>query len=159
MASWYKHMTKGMTLIELTLAMAVLMVALGAIMISTSGRNNDYRTVYNAARVLQADMRYIQRRAIMEGREMRMYFDLRANRYVIYAPPDVSNVYRTVYLPDGVVFLPATTFHGRGMGYRPRGTPTQAGTITLQKGRYRRRVTVIPAGGRAEVQPADIVGG
>ncbi|MCL1862602.1 MAG: type II secretion system GspH family protein [Defluviitaleaceae bacterium] len=151
-------MNKGITLIELTLAMAIVVTAL-AIVISASGRNNDYRSVYNAARILQADMRYTQRRAVTEGRRFYVFFELENNVYHIGTRAPVV-YYHTKELPYGVIFSP-TSFNQNGnlAGFLPRGTPSQAGTIALQKGRYRRRLTVTPAGGRVEIQPVDIIGG
>lgn len=151
-------MTKGITLIELTFALAVLMVVLGVILAGTSRRNN-YGDLYNAARIVQADMRYAQRRAVMEGRRFYVTFVLAENIYHIGTRNPIVH-YHTNALPHGVTFVPHTTFpSGNRAGFTPRGTPTHAGTVTLQKGRYQRRITVIPNGGRVEIKPVDILGG
>jgi Tfp pilus assembly protein FimT len=152
--------TNGLTLIELTIAMAVLMVVVGTVLIGTRGNNNDYRALHNAALVIQADMRYAQRRAVMEGRRVHVIFRPSSNSYQIYKRRPYIYIIRTVYLENGVNLV-GTSFPGtpHRINYLPRGTASAAGTITLSRGRYLQDITTTVSGGRVEIKPITIAGG
>jgi Tfp pilus assembly protein FimT len=137
-------MKKGVTLLELTVVMAILMIVTGAVLISTRGDTNDYRALHNAALMLQADMRYAQRIALIEGRRVGVHFEPSHNRYSI--------MNRTVYLPNGVELL-STTYTFDEVFYLQRGTASAAGTIDLQKGRHTVELTTTLGGGRVEIKP------
>jgi type II secretory pathway pseudopilin PulG len=143
-------MKRGATLLELTAVIAVLMVVFGAVFIGTLGHSNDYRALRNAARVLQADMRYAQRRAVMEGRRIGVQFEVRYNRYqIVTFAPYIYPLSPPIYLPNGVN-LQSVNFPQNQIIYLPRGTG-QAGTILLEKGRYSQQLTTTVGGGRVEI--------
>ncbi|MCL2386437.1 MAG: GspH/FimT family pseudopilin [Defluviitaleaceae bacterium] len=145
---------RGFTLMELVIVMAVLMVVVGVILVSVNGNSNDYRVLSNAAVTMQADIRYAQRRAIMEGRRIGVHFDVLYNRYHIIDRH--STVLRTVYLPDGVNLL-AVNYDNQRLMYLPRGTASQAGTIALRKGRYHQEITTTVSGGQVRIHDIIVI--
>ena len=142
----YKN-SSGFTLLELTIAMAVIMIVSGGIFLGTRGNNNAYRTLEAAALVLQADLRYAQRRAIMEGRRVGIFFEPAFNRYTLITQSPFSTI-RTVYLQDGVVL--EETSHPRLM-FLPRGTASSAFRITLNNDMYTQRITATLGGGQVRI--------
>jgi Tfp pilus assembly protein FimT len=146
-----KH--NGVTLLELTIAMAVLMVVVGAIFIASDENNNDYRILHNASLSLQADLRFAQRLAVIEGREIGFEFQPARNRYrmIKFSPTEIFDF---VYLQNDVEFCDSflQTFR---VTYRPRGTPTNSRTIALTNGIYRQEITIVPSGGRVEIKPIE----
>lgn len=144
----------GFTLMELAIAMAILMVVVGVVLIGASGDNNDYRTLYNATLTLQADMRYAQRRAIIEGRRFSVDFEPSHNRYRIVKYDYIPGRYvvRTVYLQNGVVFLDSSSQNFR-VQYLPRGTVSGSTSIYFRSGRFAQRVTITVAGGQVRLAP------
>lgn len=148
----------GFTLLEITIALAVLMIV-GVVLFAATGHNRDYRNLYNASRRLQADMRYAQRRAITEGRRIYIHFEHANNRYRLITRPGVHPISEFVYFQNGITFSLSGPFVFTGVGFLPRGTPVYPRTIYLYNGgqpqrpRYRQRITVIPSGGRTEVYP------
>lgn len=148
----------GLTLLELVIVIAIIMVATGVVLIGTRGSNNDYRTLHNAALMLQADMRYAQRRAVMEGQRVEVRFEPTQNRYHLITLSPTTTL-RTVYFQNGVN-LRSTTYPGNRMWYLPRATTgPQAGTIVLTNGRYWQELTTTVSGGRVEIKPVLIAGG
>lgn len=142
----------GLTLLELTISMAILMTVLGAVMISARGNNNDRRALQNASIMIQSDVRYAQRRAVMEGRRVYVQFEPIHNRYQVVMRNPWEELHPPVYLPNGVNLF-STNLSANRTGYTPRGTPTAAGTITLRNGRYSQDLTIVPNGGRIEIRP------
>lgn len=147
---------KGFTLIELVIVLGVIAV-LGTTALATA-RSMQRRTLYTAARTLQADMRKAQRMAVIEGRRWGVRFSMDYGRYDVYSTPrwDADHFYR-IYLPSGVEFqsLGRTT-----MEYLPRGTVGgqtfavgrgTAFTLELRNGSYVQRMTVNVSGGRVEL--------
>jgi len=138
----------GFTLLEITIAMAVIVIVVGGIFLGTRGNNNNaYRALETATLVLQADLRYTQRRAIMEGRRVGIFFEPARNRYSIITMSPFSTI-RTVYLRDGVVL--AETSHPRLM-FLPRGTASSGFRVTLNNGIYTQRVTATVSGGQVRI--------
>jgi Tfp pilus assembly protein FimT len=133
--------------------MAVSMVVLGAVFIAVRGNNNDYREIRNAAYILQADMRYAQRRAVTEGRRFGVHFEETRNRYHVIEIEPEFNILRTVYLN---VNLFRITYQNRRVVYLPRGTGT-AGTIIFTHGRYWQEITTTVGGGRVEIKDIEIM--
>ena len=138
--------TRGITLLEMTIAVAIVIIAGGAIFWGVRASCACHRSLEAASARLQADIRYVQRRAINEGRQAGIVFEPAYNRYYLrLLNPD--EVLRTVYFTDGVEFrtnFPATN---NNVSFWPRGTATRAGTIFLYSGDYRQRVTFAGGGG------------
>jgi type II secretory pathway pseudopilin PulG len=144
----------GLTLLELTIAMAIFMVLVGAILIGTRGNNKDYRVLHNASRMLQADMRYAQRRAIMEGRRIGVHFNIADNSYSVVAAVSPTRVtaLRTIHFPDGVDLASVSGNLDNRIMFLPRGTAVP-GTILLRNGVYEQRITTTLGGGRVHIFP------
>jgi len=141
-----KH-SSGITLLELTIALAVCAVVMGVVFILVRGNNSAYRDLENASLVLQADLRYAQRRAMMEGRRVGINFSPAHNRYTILARAPFEEI-RTVYLQNGVQLFYAT--HDELM-FLPRGTASSGFSLTLNNGVYWQRITATVSGGRIRV--------
>ncbi|MCL2576724.1 MAG: GspH/FimT family protein [Defluviitaleaceae bacterium] len=136
----------GLTLLELTVTMAVLMVVVGVVLIGTRGDNNDYRALHNAALVLQSDLRYAQRRAVTEGRRIGIQFDPVNNRYSIITIEPEFQTFRIVSFADGIELI-HTTHQGERVMYQPRGTGNP-GTVILRNGQHSQRITTTLSGGQ-----------
>ena len=63
----------GFTLLELIIALAIIMIAGSGIFLAF--RQSNRRALQNASLQLQADLRYIQRRARIEGRNFTIVFE------------------------------------------------------------------------------------
>jgi len=140
--------SKGFTLLEVTIAVAVMFVVISGILIGVRGNNNaDYRALEMAALTFQADMRYIQRRAVIEGRTFEIRFDPAHNRYTLHTTMPFSTI-RTVNFEEGINLL-STTAVGNRSGYTPRGNLSGASfTITLTSGVYTQPITTTVSGGQ-----------
>ena len=134
----------GFTLLELTIALAIIMIVSSGIFLVA--RQSERRALQNASLMLQADLRYVQRRTMIEGRRFRVRFDRVNNLYEIRL---LNESIRTVYLPRGVRLQHYS--NGNHVEYLPRGTPANPNTITLQTARYRQQVAVVVSGGRARI--------
>ena len=136
---------KGITLLELSVVLAVLLIVSGGVMIGF--RQADRRALHHASLQLQADLRYTQRRAIMEGRPFGIVFDVTNNQYRIVSERPARTL-RTEAIPNGVLLsetsAPRLMFH-------PRGTPTAGFRITLAYKGNTQRITASVAGGRIRV--------
>ena len=157
----YKN-NRGITLLELTIAAALVLIVSGVIFWGMSTRDNDHRALESASTVLQADIRYVQRRAIMEGRRVGIEFDWDNNRYhILIETLESTNTNlsfateRTVYLPDGITFHPTRrpNLSNNRLTYTLRGTPSAGTTIRLARSEYQQRITVNLSGGRAFINP------
>lgn len=140
--------TSGITLLELTIAAAVLMVVVGVVLIGTRGNNNDYRALHNAALMLQADLRYAQRRAVMEGRRVGVQFEPEHNRYHIITTMPLVYI-RTIYFQNGINLL-ETNYPINRVMYLPRGTAIP-GRIILTNGNYWQEITTTLSGGQVRI--------
>ena len=138
--------TGGFTLLELVIALAVLMLVSGSVFLAL--RPSNHRAIRSAALTLQADLRYVQRRAVMEGRRYDVILERAYNRYrIVYGYPCIIEV-RRVYFQDGVRLLRFTGSECGRIGFHPRGTPAHSRTVTLSHGRLRWEVAVNVSGGR-----------
>ncbi|MCL2224326.1 MAG: GspH/FimT family protein [Defluviitaleaceae bacterium] len=139
----------GFTILELTVAVAVLLLAASVIFLGT---RVDYRRgLQNAALVLQADMRYAQRRAITEGQRVGIQFCAVHNRYSVITQNPLYH-HRFVYFPYGVQIYSYYLLRNRFM-YLPRGTIERAGNVILRNGQYTIRITTTVGGGQAVLHP------
>jgi Tfp pilus assembly protein FimT len=139
--------TSGVTLLELTVAMAVLMAVVGVIFVGTRGDNSDYRALQNAALTLQADLRYAQRRAVTEGRRVGIQLDPANNRYRIITTQPLLQTLRYVYLDVEIL---STNHLDNRILYLPRGT-ANPGTLLLRNGRHTQRITTTLSGGQVRI--------
>ena len=135
------------TLIELVIALGIIMLVSGGVFLSL--RNTSHRALQNASLELQADLRYAQRRAIMEGRRFGVQFEPTQNRYhIIEQNGRFFHVIRTVYFENGVRLRHTT---GNRLVFLPRGTSSGGFSINLSNGRYWQRLTATVSGGRIQI--------
>ena len=137
----------GFSLLELIIALAVLMIISAVMFLGTRTRDPSYRNLANAALTLQADLRYAQRRAVMEGRRVGINFNPANNSYSIMTQNPTTTI-RTVYLQNGVVLV--ETSHDQLM-FLPRGTASSAFRITLNNAGYWQRITATLSGGQVRI--------
>ena len=151
--------TRGLTLLELAIVLAVLAVL--AAVIIPSLRQIQHRALHNASIQLQADIRYAQQRAIREGRPIGIHFERATGRYrIVYftvaqstpSQTAITRTLRTEYLPPGVRFEYITTGINR-IWFHPRGTPSHAFRVRLRHSNLTQDTTVTVSGGRAYIWP------
>jgi Tfp pilus assembly protein FimT len=140
--------TSGLTLLELTVVLAVVMILSGGVVLGL--RQADRRALNNASLQLQADLRYAQRRAVIEGRQFGVVFEI-PNRYRVVSTQPTRTI-RTVYLRGGTRLL--ETSEERLM-FLPRGTPSAGFRVTLAKGSHTQRLTATVSGGRIRIFDID----
>jgi prepilin-type N-terminal cleavage/methylation domain-containing protein len=139
----------GLTLIELTIVLAVISVITAGAMMSFDVAER--RLLYNTSLALQADLRYAQRRAMIEGHTFGIKFYYTEGYYSIYhlgARMPLKEV-KLVKLPKGVSFQrqPPIDLH-----YLPRGTLSAGFTIALRTENYIQELTGTVSGGRIKIQ-------
>jgi Tfp pilus assembly protein FimT len=137
--------TRGITLLELAVVFAVIMILSGGVMLGF--RQAEHRALNNASLQLQADLRYVQRRAIMEGRQFGIVFELANQRYRIISTQPTRTV-RTVYLHGGVRLDDVSA---QQLLFHPRGTPSVGFRAILRHGSNTQRITATVSGGRIRV--------
>jgi len=135
----------GFTLLELIIALGIITIVIGGIFLTL--RPSTRRDLENASLTLQADLRYSQRRAIMEGQRIGIHFEPHYNRYsIITGAPE--RVIRTVYLQNGVNLVETSAPR---LMFLPRGTASAGFRITLSNGDYWQRITATVSGGRIHI--------
>jgi len=137
--------------------MALISIVGGIALVTTSRSIHRYN-LQNASLTLQADLRQMQRLALVEGRAYHITFDAVGNFYVInLMDSEVAGMGTTVFLPNGVtIHTPPTTSDGTTIHYTERGTPGRGFTIVLRSGRYQQQLTRTVSGGRIEVGPMEV---
>ena len=141
--------TKGFTLIELAIVLGIMAIISTGVFVSFRG--SERRELQNASLALQADLRYAQRRAIMEGRRYGIIFEVQHNRYHIVLDSPRQTI-RTIYLPNRVRLLEVS---GPSLMFLPRGTASSGFRITLHNGPYSQQLTATVSGGR--IRSFDII--
>ena len=140
---------KGVTLLELTVVMAIIVLVFSTAMISIRASNRANTSLDTALRMLQADLRYAQRLAITEGERVRVIFNSHHNMYSLIRPSD-EELIRRVHLPQGVSFIGQV----RVLEYLPRGTINTGTTIRFRNSNYEQSITITPVTGRIQVHNA-----
>ena len=142
-----KSWKAGFTLVELVIAIGIMAFAGGALFAGSRGIQR--RTLNNASLALQADIRRVQRMALIEGRRWRIQFYKDFNRYSIHSVPRslAEHIY-TVYLPRGVEIDFLTHHH---LDYLPRGTVSSGFSIHLRSRQYVQRLTATVSAGRIAI--------
>ena len=151
---FYKiNSTTGLTLIELLIVMAVIAVA--GVSAVTATQNLRRRTLQNAALTLQADIRWAQRNAMIEGRRIRLALNQSGNNYALedlnLGISHPQRFIKRVEFPPGVNLFSDTGGLWR-YEFLPRGTPGFGGAITLRYHPFEVEITVLPASGRVEIK-------
>jgi len=137
--------SRGVTLIELAIVLGIITIVAAGIFVST--RSSYYRDLQNASLMLQSDLRYAQRRAIMEGRRYGVVFEVTENRYHVVLDNPQETI-RTVQFQNGVQ-LHSTS--GPRLTFTPRGTASGGFRITLHNGSYSQQLTATVSGGRIRI--------
>ena len=135
----------GFTLLELIIALALIVIVSSGVFLAF--RQSDRRALHNASLMLQADLRYAQRRAMIEGRRVGVIFEPGLNRYRVVSTNPTTTL-RTVYFHSGVR-LRYNSFPQ--LHFTTRGTSSSGFTIWLYNGGYWQRLTATVAGGRIRV--------
>ena len=130
---------------ELAVVMAIIAILSAGLLAGFAQINR--RTLNNASLQLQADLRYAQRRAIIEGRQFGIVFEPPNNRYRIVSSRPERTV-RTVQLANGVTI---TDVSAQRVMFHPHGTPTAGFRVILRQGTDTQRITVTVSGGRIHV--------
>jgi len=144
----------GFTLIELLIVLAIMSIVLGAGLAVFRTGSNERRDLESASRMLQADLRYAQRRALTEGRRIGIQFFEEGGYDVVII--DTAEVLRTVHFNDITV---TRNRQESRLHYTVRGTPFPAMTITLASDNYTRALIINPAGGRVRLEDIKPQGG
>jgi prepilin-type N-terminal cleavage/methylation domain-containing protein len=99
---FFRGNKKGLTLIELVIALAVASAVSGGLVLSL--RAADRLALQNASYAVQADLRYAQRMAMLEGRRWGIIFDIDGDRYHIFTFNETGGrlTEKTVPMPNGV---------------------------------------------------------
>ena len=143
----------GFTLLEVTIALAILLVVSTGLIAGT--RQRDSRRLEHATTMLHADIIYAQRRAINEGVRIGILFGERYTYQLISrSAPGHPAWFYTIGEP--IPFASGAWFHnstgGNEIIFLPRGTVNQATTIQLRigpgSGNYQQNTTITVSGGR-----------
>jgi hypothetical protein len=113
-----------------------------------SFRSVDRIGLQQASYRIQADFRYAQRMAIIEGKRWGITFDIAENTYYVVSI-DPRVIEKTVVLPGGAVLL---DINRADVVYLPRGTVSSPFTLTLTKGGYQQQLTAMLGAGRIEIK-------
>jgi len=138
---------RGVTLIELVIALAIIVVISANISFVPAER----RRVVSAALELQSDIRYIQRIALTEGRRAQITFNQADISYILekWENGKFTRIKRTALGP--AVDKLFTNASGASVRFTPRGTTGDACTINLSSGRYTASLTVNVGAGRVKI--------
>lgn len=140
--------TRGLTLIELLLVLALIGIILMLAYPSLDPAVSRY-TLEKDARQMAWALRNAREKAITTGEPQHVEFKPYANKYEYNG--------KEIKLSDGIAFVGTTTFPKRSNGmilcsFASTGIPSNAGTVTL-KDKYNNRLYIIvnPVGGRVRV--------
>jgi Tfp pilus assembly protein FimT len=139
----------GFTLLEIVIILGILSILSVGVFVSIRGGSSERRALQNASLALQADIRYAQRRSIIEGRRYGVIFELVNNRYRVVSDMPRRTI-RTVYMENGVTLLFISGGHNQ-VFFTGRGTPTHSFTILLITNSFMQQLTIVPSGGRVRV--------
>ena len=146
---------RGFTLLELAIVLAVISIVGGGLFLVF--RQSPRRDIENAALQLQADIRYIQRQAIAEGRRYRIELNRGTNSYRILAvSPYAADIELwSANLKNNVRFSIVNSRNTAdsifNISFLPRGTVAGATTVTLINDYYELQLTVNVGNGRVDI--------
>jgi len=140
--------SKGVTLIELIIVLAIMTTILGFVTLSPSFLSK--QRINQASWQIKSDLRYAQRIAISENRKYVVLFDLENNLYYLYPENDLDNK-KTINLPNGV-YLNDINSSSNKVIYTGTGTTSTPCTITIENESYKVQLTVNLGAGRVDVK-------
>ena len=145
--------TRGLTLLELVVALATLAVLAGTGVLAFARTIDDVR-LNQAARQIVLDLVGTRTRALADNTGRRLVFSLDYDRY----QPQVqiggvySNDGAVVTLPSGIDLTDCTA-SGSAVTFRPRGNAATFGTITLRNRPGHVRNVIVDIAGRIRIGP------
>lgn len=145
-------MSRGLSLLELLVALALLAVVAG-IGALAYGAMRPGLDLHAAARQVVMDLRSARVRAVAENMTVRVVFSTGASRY--QRQQKRGSVYaddgRPVPLPDGIVIADCTAA-GNGIGFKPRGNAATFGAVVLRNRQGAERRVIVDIAGQVRVQ-------
>ena len=141
----------GITLLELLIALAMILIVSAGL--SAPMVRSDRRALDRASLQLQADIRYAQQRAVLEGIGYFIcfsQFDDIGQGANFYRLGSGLRADRIVFLEEGVVIDRTTSVPDR-FTFSSRGTVAGSGSVYLRAGRFENSVTIPPNAGRAAI--------
>ena len=147
--------TKGFTLVEVVIVLAITVIVSGVAAVSLGSLEK--KRISAACDELVGDLRYAQRMAVLQGREYSVQFDTLNNGYELYYTKNSgTNVLekvldKQVSFDNGVTLL-SVNASGRLVSYTPMGTTGDACTIVLQTDGYSASITVNVGSGRVLIK-------
>ncbi|MCL2372327.1 MAG: prepilin-type N-terminal cleavage/methylation domain-containing protein [Defluviitaleaceae bacterium] len=143
---------RGFSLLELVVVLGIIAIISAAAMLNF--RSSAMRDLNNVSLTLQADLRYAQRLAMIEGREIAVSFDLQNNSYSIVSLAPQIRTLRTVQLDNNIAQLRRTSHPNTNqIHFRPRTTVSYGFEVVLScaNNRYWQRLTAAVSAGRIKV--------
>jgi len=143
----------GITLLELIIALALILIVSAGL--SAPMSRSEQRALNKASLQLQADIRFAQHMAVIEGRRYYVVFNPERRSYSLGTSRIRAD--ETIFLENGVSFdedrgIGGNNFPENWLAFTPQGTLSrQAGTVYLRAGRFRQDVTVLVGTGRTAV--------
>jgi prepilin-type N-terminal cleavage/methylation domain-containing protein len=152
-----KSWCKGVTLIELLVAVVILGIAAGLAAPNLSRWTESY-TVRKAGRQLVSDLQLAKMKSVSQGLQHRISFDAANKTYTIeqgnassgsttWSQVDVVRALaneQNPYYAKGVTL--ASNFANNTVLFSPLGTASPAGTVTFATANYTRNVRVVLTG-------------
>ena len=139
------HRSRGFTLIEALIAIAILGILVGALTPLVS-RQISHSRVNNAAQLLAADLESALSLAGRQRTPVRLTVDP-AQRTVVIADRATGNaITRRSYGPTSEFKVETLTAAPASVDLLPQGMATSAATLTVGIGSYSRQVTLTRAG-------------
>lgn len=148
--------TKGVTVIELLVTIAVISMLIFLVSMSTA-TSMDEHMLKSAANMLAQDIRLTQQLAV--SREDTYFFEIHITDNYYQIRSQSTGVYKKEYLHNSIS-ISLTGFESPYTGslkdlkilrYTSAGTPSTTGTITLKKGGLSKRITVMVGTGRVKL--------
>ncbi|MBT9164386.1 MAG: hypothetical protein DDT23_00381 [candidate division WS2 bacterium] len=150
------YKSKGLTYIELLIVLSLLLLFSLSTHRVLMGIILEERMNYSS-RVLLQELRHLQTKAMASSRVMEAIFSSKDNNYYyVQISPDLRS-FKKIILPPGVVIKRYRIVRGASLsyrfGFRPTGSPTSSGTITLSDTRGRSvTLYLMPSTGRMRLE-------
>lgn len=148
----------GFTLIEILIVVVVGIILAGAVL--PAAHTLDDQSVSADAKILAADLEFVQARAIATGQTHRILFDADADTYQVESPPGVvldepmtkrSWVRKLGGPSEGTDVITADFGGAAAVLFDPAGEPDEGGMIVLETGEFQATIRVQPVTGEVEL--------
>ena len=140
---------KGFTLIELTITIAVILVASHIATLNFS--LTERRQIQSVAEELKNNIRYTQRLAIAENKQVKLFFDKEnKNSYFITKKDGMSETtLKTIVFPEKINLR---TTNNSEIHFTPKGTIDKASRIILESNNYTIELTLSIGTGKVDIK-------